>query len=100
MLLQVFILHHIQNFQSNRARDWVATESGKIFHAIVESICDRACCDDTSERMPVAHSFAQHHNIWDNTLSFKAPEMRTYPPEAGLYFINNTYPTGLAYIMK
>src|SRR6476469_5425720 len=85
--LEVFFVHDFQNFQTDRARDVVATKRAEEFHSVIKRVGDGMRRDHGADWMSIADGFPEHNDIRHDAVSLKRIEVRADATKSGLHFV-------------
>ena len=81
--------YHIEDCQTDSARNWIAAEGIEVLHPVRKRRCDCRCRDDGSQRMTVSDWFAECHNVRHDVLRLEHPKVRARTAKASLHLIGN-----------
>src|ERR1700722_4267937 len=89
MCLQVRLMHNLQHLCPYGARDGATAEPAEEFPAVVEGCCDVGRRNNCADRIAIADGFAEHDDVRNDALLFKAVEILPESAVSGLNLIGN-----------
>ncbi len=86
VLLQLLRLDDIEHGGAHRRGERIAAKGVEV-HRPRQRARHRLCGDDGGQRKAIADALCHGHNVWDDAVALKTPEVLPGPPETGLYLV-------------